>query len=298
MKNSYFDKIAEYVKQRSSLSFSGHKQKIMRQRLVNRADELSLPDVEAYWHYLQSRPEEELLLLDLLTTNETSFFRNEAQFAFLKEQIIPHYEQLRGEELARSWGASGEAAASARMKLRILSLGCSTGEEPYSIAMTLLAGLRYPRYWEVSILAGDISTACLKIARKGSYDEEKLRTIPADYRRQFMQPTASGAVFTEEVKQLVRFAHLNASDIMNGLDVTATPGGFDIIFCRNLMIYFASETQQLLVDTLYRLLAFGGYLFTGDAEPLHIFDHDFASVQQAGCLIYQKLEKPTHGQSV
>ena len=297
MKSIYFDRIADFIKQKSSLSFSGHKQKIMRQRLVNRAEELSLPDVEAYWHYLQFRPDEELLLLDLLTTNETSFFRNEAQFNYLREEILPKFEQLRGEELARSWPEPGGPATTTKMQLRILSLGCSTGEEPYSIAMTLLAGLRYPRHWQLSILAGDISNACLKIARKGCYDQEKLKTIPAVYLERFMEMTASGGSVRDEVKQLVRFAHLNASDIMKGTPIMGESGEFDIIFCRNLMIYFAAEAQQLLVDTLYNLLAPGGYLFTGDAEPLHIFEHDFVSVRQAGCLIYQKLEKPDNANS-
>lgn len=298
MKNVYFDRIADYVKLKSSLSFSGHKQKIMRQRLENRVAELSLPDIEAYWHYLQFQPDEELRLLDLLTTNETSFFRNEAQFNYLREEILPQFEQLRSEDLARSWLEPGEPHAAAKMQLRVLSLGCSTGEEPYSIAMTLLSGLRYPRHWQISILAGDISNTCLKIARKGCYDQEKLRTIPAAYLDRFMQTTASGGSVSGEVKQLVRFAHLNASDIMKDAAVMGDSGEFDIIFCRNLMIYFAGETQQLLVDTLYRLLAPGGYLFTGDAEPLHIFDHDFVSVKQAGCLIYQKLEKPDNAKSL
>ena len=269
------DNIAAFLLDRSRLSFAGHKRGILRHRLESRLSELQLPDFRAYWRYLNSSADEGYNLFDLATTNETSFFRNQAQFDYLHDSIIPEIEC---------------SAASEKRSMRILCAGCSTGEEPYSVAMTLLDALSCPELWKLDIVAGDLSDSCLQVARTGYYEHDKLAAIPPGYRDRFMTSDTSGASVNDQLKKIVRFARLNLDDLMKsecpswkfGL------GSFDIIFCRNVMIYFAPSCQQQLVDTLHRLLNPGGYLFTGDAEPLHLFRHDFLQVAEAGCLIYQK----------
>lgn len=293
MDDAYLDKIREFVAQRSRLSFSDRKRELLRHRLEKRLEKLGLADLAAYWDYLQQTSGEEARLLDCLTTNETFFFRNQDQFSHLRDVIIPGIETLRGMDVVRSWGASSRVPPSSIMKLRILSAGCSTGEEPYSIAMTLLESLRYPKAWNLEIIAGDLNESCLKTAAEGYYEKEKLKNIPEHYLDKYMQHDTDGAVIREEVKKMVSIIHLNLDGLMKG---EPFPGygslsePFDIIFCRNVMIYFSASCQQKLVDTLHRLLVPGGYLFTGDAEPLHLFDHTFETIKCARCLIYKKME--------
>lgn len=277
----YLDKIATHLKETSRLSFSGHKRVVLRHRLEARLVQLQLPDFSAYWERLQCTPAEEEHLFELATTNETSFFRNAGQFAFLKENIIPLLEQR---------------SVQGNSSIRILSAGCSTGEEPYSIGMTLLDSLRDSSSVRLEIVAGDINENCLRIAKNGCYEAEKLSKLPPSYQKRFFTKEDDGYKINAEVKSLVRFVRLNLDDLMNS-DCPSWNQGlglFDIIFCRNVMIYFAPPCQQKLVDTLYRLLLPDGYLFTGDAEPLHLFSHEFMPVAGAGCLIYQKTERPRY----
>ena len=301
MGDPYLDKIREYVFQRSRLSFDGHKKTLLRQRLESRLEQLGLENFAAYWSYLQQTPGEEARLLECLTTNETYFFRNPDQFSHLRDVIIPDIEAQRGLEVVRSWGESCKAPTSSIMKLRVLSAGCSSGEEPYSIAMTLLDTLRYPKAWDLEIIAGDLNESCLKMAAEGFYEKEKLKNIPDRYIDKYMQRGGDGAVVSEVIKNLVKFIPLNLNGIMSGEPFPGAFSGsamFDIVFCRNVMIYFSASCQQMLVDTLHRLLVPGGYLFTGDAEPLHLFDHDFDTIKGARCLIYKKTEKTNYAEAL
>lgn len=273
--DEYFDRIALFLKEKCRLSFTGHKRTILRRRLESRLEQLNLPDFSSYWGFLLGNQAEEGTLYDLVTTNETSFFRNMDQFDFLRNDIAPRLLR-RPSEAPRT--------------IRILSAGCSTGEEPYSIAMTLFDVLSKFDEWRLEIVAGDISESCLRVARNGYYENDRLAKLPPGYRERFTLSDAYGATISNDLKKVIRFIRLNLDDLMKS-DCPAWTvglGSFDIIFCRNVMIYFAPSCQQLLVDTLHRLLLPGGYLFTGDAEPLHLFRHEFSPVATAGCLIYQK----------
>jgi chemotaxis protein methyltransferase CheR len=291
MCDAYLEIIREFVTQRSRLCFSGHKREMLRHRLERRMVNLGLANFEEYWNYLKRTSVEEARLLDCLTTNETCFFRNPEQFNYLKNVIIPDIETLRSLDVQRSWGGINRVPASSGRKLRILSAGCSTGEESYSIAMSLLESLRYPTSWDLEVIAGDLNGSCLKSAAEGYYEKEKLKNIPDHYVDKYMQRDAEGASVKEAVRNMISFIHLNLNEPMNGkpfYGADSVSAGFDIIFCRNVMIYFSTSGQQMLVDTLHRLLIPGGYLFTGDAEPLHMFDHNFETIEGAMCLIYKK----------
>ncbi len=273
----YLDKIAVYLRDNSRLSFTGHKRTVLRRRLQTRLAELDFNCFADYWCYLNGNPDEAGILFDLVTTNETSFFRNPAQFNFLKGEIIPR--------LAKK--LTGETG-----RIRILCAGCSTGEEPYSVALTVLEALGYSQSRGVEIVAGDLSLSCLREAEAGFYETGRLKGLLQGHQDRYFQPSGEGAVVTNEVKKLIRFVHLNLGDLMSPDSQNAKkhPGSFDIIFCRNVMIYFSPTCQQLLIETLHELLLPGGYLFTGDAEPLHLFKHEFIPVEDADCLIYQKTE--------
>jgi len=300
MGDAYLDKIRDFVSQRSRLCFSGHKREMLRHRLGIRLEQLGLSGFAAYWHYLNQTSDEEARLLNCLTTNETFFFRNPDQFSHLRDVLIPDIERLRGMDVVRSWGGSSQVPASSIMKLRILSAGCSTGEEPYSIAMTLLESLRYPKAWDLEIIAGDLNESCLKTAAKGYYEKERLKNIPDRYVDKYMQRDADGALIREEVRNMVSFVPLNLNGLMQGEPfpgAVSLSARFDVIFCRNVMIYFSAACQQMLVDALHCLLVPGGYLFTGDAEPLHLFDHNFETIKGAKCLIYKKTEMTNYAEA-
>jgi chemotaxis protein methyltransferase CheR len=301
MNEAALDNIANFIQQRSRLFFTEHKRPLLKQRLEERLAYLGLPDLTAYWNYLRNAVHEEFKLLDLITINETSFFRNPEQFRFITERIIPELETAKGNEVMRSWGSGAPVHPGSIMKVRILCAGCSTGEEPYSVAMALFDGLRYPRAWDIEILAGDLSKSCIRTASTGYYETNRLKGLPAVYANKYMERDGAGLVVKDEIKRLIKFCHMNLVDVINGEPLTGQERGnelFDIIFCRNVMIYFSPETQQQLVDTLFRLLISGGYLFTGDAEPLHLYNHDFEPVREAGCLIYRKMETSNHVEAV
>ena len=189
------DKIVRFIQHRSSLCFLQHKRATLKKRLEERVLHLDLPDLAAYWRYLKASEQEEANLLDLITINETSFFRNQGQFNFLSKQIIPHIEAERGKEVTRSWGMSGTPSAGEMMKLRVLCAGCSTGEEPYSVAMTVFDSLRYPRAWDIDILAGDLSESCIRTAASGFYEKDRLKGVPRRFIESFMEKSSNGATF-------------------------------------------------------------------------------------------------------
>jgi chemotaxis protein methyltransferase CheR len=285
--------LSRHIRERSSLSFTGRRTSILKASVEERMFRLGLPDMNAYLRYLLNTVSEEGDLLDLLTTKETFFFRNPKQFAYLMENIIPFIEEKRVSKTMQTWGNVGKTDAYAGMKLRILSAGCASGEEPYSVAMAVLESLRYSRAWDIEILAGDISAGSIRTASAGYYEKEKLRSIPQHYLDKYLERETNGATIKEEVKKIVKFRLMNLNDFMSVRDeeeAHVEAGSFDIIFCRNVMIYFSPDAQQRLVDALYRILVPGGYLFTGDAEPLHLYRHDFHAVTEADCLIYRKAD--------
>ncbi|GFO53306.1 hypothetical protein GMSM_03130 [Geomonas sp. Red276] len=284
------EKIAGFLREESALCFAGRREAALRRHLEGRMERLGVDHALDYLDILTSSAEERWELYSLVTVNETSFFRNQLQFLDLKTSIIPGLEELRNQRPALPCGAGDRFR-----KLRFLSAACSTGEEPYSLAMTVLEALRYPLAWDVEIVAGDLSEECLRSAREGRYPEARIKGIPPAYRDKYLKKDHQGWVVKDEVKRLVRFTRLNLAHVMAGGNIPGTPedfAGFDLIFCRNVMIYFPLERQQLLLDGLQRLLVPGGYLLTGDAEPLHLYRHELETVSNATSLIYRKRLAP------
>ena len=209
-------------------------------------------------------------LLDLVTIQETYFFRDQAQFMALQRYVLP--------ELLKARSGTGEP-------LRIWSAGCSTGEEPYTIAMVLaesLAGVACPPPY---ILATDVSQGALAVARRGIYGERSLRSTPAHYQERFFTRAGETYILKGAIKQMVEFRPFN-------LMSTPYPGaggpGWDVIFCRNVTIYFKPETTKAVVRRFYEPLGEGGYLFTGFSESLRYLSRDFLTVQVGGVFLYKR----------
>lgn len=237
---------------------------LVRSRLSKRIRALGRRGFRDYVeHVLSPEGREELAtMVDVLTTNKTSFFRESGHFELLARQVVP--ERLR---------APGE--------LRIWSAGCSSGEEPYTLAMVLLETVPEARRRDVRILATDISARMVARAREAVYDEDRLDDVPEALRRRYFEraPSPAGGPARYAVgaaaRSLVQVARLNL------MEPWPMKGPFHVIFCRNVMIYFDRRTRERLVRRFADLLAPGGYLFVGHSESLHALNHGLRYVQPA-----------------
>lgn len=224
-----------------------------------------------YWYYrhVTTNKDGELpLLLDALTINETSFFRNGPQIDLFRTVIMKDLLALRS---ATSW-----------RKLRIWSAGCSTGEEPYTIAICVLEAIPNPEKWDIRIFASDLSFKALEAANRGVYAESRVRgAVPDELVPRYFDAAEGGLRVKESLKRLVVFDYHNLKH-ENGLT------GLDAIFCRNVMIYFDEEEQKRVVDKFYRSLNPGGYLLIGHAESLQGMKTPFQFFYQNRGTAYKK----------
>ena len=246
------------------------KRALLIARLGRRVRDLGLPNFAAYHRVVAAGDREELIrLLDLITTNETHFFREPAQFTLMAERLV------------REWLAQATTGRRPR-RVRVWSAACSTGEEPYSIAMLLLD--RLSREWTIQVEASDLSTRALARATAGIWPLEKIEPVPPAYRNRFMLrgvgPQAGRATITPAVRDVVRFQRINLVD-----PAWPLTGTFDAVFCRNALIYFDGESRARVIDRLVAHLAPGGYLFLGHAESLTGSTRGLRSVMPA---VYQR----------
>jgi chemotaxis protein methyltransferase CheR len=253
------------VYREAGINLSDQKRALLVGRVGPRMRALSLPSFSAYYDFVTNDHDELVRMLDAICTNETHFFREPKQFAFLENELIP------------SWRNAAEAGHR-RREVRIWSAGCSTGEEPYSIAMSLLANLPD---WKHEIVATDLSTKALDRAKGGIWPMERLEQIPAHYRKPFL---LRGVGLKEgyfaardELHSVIRFNRLNLHH-----DSYPVVGKFDAIFCRNVLIYFDPETKRRIIHRLLDRLEPHGLLFLGHSESLNGFDR----VRVAGPTIY------------
>ncbi|HEX7049140.1 MAG TPA: protein-glutamate O-methyltransferase CheR [Longimicrobiales bacterium] len=257
-----FEMVRSLIYRLCGITLRRGKRELVRTRLVRRIRELGLPSFDAYFGLLRDDPTGRELaeLIDAMTTNKTGFFREPQHFRYLREVILP--------ELVR-----------ARRRIRIWSAGCSSGEEPYSIAITLREAIPECDVLDVRVLGTDISTRVLAVARAGVYDETALADVPRDLLvRHFtcVQPRSPRRYrVSSGVARLVRLARLNL------FDPWPMRGPFDVIFCRNVMIYFDRTMQQRLIEAFRSVLAPGGYLLVGHSESLAALSHDYRYVQPA-----------------
>ena len=228
-------------------------------RLSRRLREHNLTSYGAYFDLVERDPAEHTLMLDAICTNETRFFREPRQFEFLESDVLPRWRQ-RGEQ-----GLMPK-------RIRAWSAACSTGEEPYSLAMLLRTHFPLANGWSVEILASDISTKVLAAAREALWPVDRADDIPIEYRRAYMLRgvrAEEGRMRAQpNIRSLVEFRRINLND-----DQYAVDGPFDLIFCRNVLIYFKAETKAAIIDRLTRHLSPSGLLFLGHSETLHSAAH-------------------------
>ena len=248
-----FERFSEFIKAELGIKMPTTKKTLLEARLQKRLRELNMSTHEEYCEYLFSPRgmEEELVnLVDVVTTNTTDFFREPKHFELLANTVLPDLH-------ARSGSPRG---------VNIWSAGCSSGEEPYTLAMVLSEFARLNDGFNFSILATDISTHVLRMAVRAVYPETKIGPIPAEYRKRYLLRSKDHARrlvrIGPEARSRVRFRRLNF------MEDFSFEGQLDIIFCRNVVIYFDRQTQETLFSRFCRKLAVGGYLFIGHSESL------------------------------
>lgn len=242
-----FDAFRELVRDTTGISLSENKEVLLCARLAKRMRALGLDDYEGYLqHVLEDHSGDELVMLvDAVSTNVTSFFREQDHFDFAAR-------------LMRKWEEEG------RTRVRLWSVACSSGEEPYSLGMVLRDNMSSPAL-DARILATDIAVSALEAGRRATYSAEKVARVPSAFAQKYLRRTSSGAYrVTQDVRDLVTFARLNLSSPPFPMS-----GPFDLIVCRNVMIYFDPTTRSELLAEMERLLRpGGGVLMLGHAESL------------------------------
>ena len=256
----HFTRITDMLFEHCGIRMREGKEGLVRARLAKRLRALGLPDFDAYLSFVQSeRSRTEFAeMIDALTTNKTSFLREVSHFDYLRDNVLP---DLRG-------------------PVRLCSAGCSSGEEPYTLAMLLHDAYGAETSRRVKILATDISHRVLAQARAGQYPADTMSDVPSPWLNKYWSTKhdASGREVSDAgaaLRTVVQFAKLNL------MEHWPMRGPFDAILCRNVMIYFEKATQQKLIERYWALLRPGGHLFVGHSESLTGLTHRFRYVQPA-----------------
>ncbi len=265
-----FRRFRDLIYEECGINLVPAKKTMLASRLRKRLRALDMDSFGAYYEYVTSgkgRTGERVHMLDAVSTNKTDFFRESKHFDFLMKEALP------------CMVGSGNWRPGSR--LNVWSAGCSSGEEPYTIAMVLADFASRHRAGDFSVLASDISTLMLEIAQKGIYPESAVEPVPAALKRSYlMRGKGSQKGFCRvapELRSRVQFQRINLN---NGRDFGIRTR-MDMIFCRNVIIYFDRETQKALFEKFYAQLVPGGYLFIGHSETLHGINDRFEAVAVA-----------------
>lgn len=261
-----FDHLRKLVTQNTGILADDDKYTMYYSRLARRLRKLGLKDFAEYRRYLNDNHEDELIeLVNSVTTNLTSFFRENHHFEFIRDTIVPELRR-RGMRKIRAWSA-----------------GCSTGEEPYSIAITLAEAIPEYKSWDIQILATDLDSNVVAHAAAGVYDESRVQGINSTLLQKYFKRGTGQNEGRVKVKQdlldLIRFKQLNL------LQTWPINDRMDFIFCRNVVIYFDKSTKEKLVDRYADQMADNGYLFMGHSESLYKSTDRFKLL---GKTVYQK----------
>jgi len=262
-----FKYISDVIVDRTGIVLSDAKHDMVYSRLARRLRQLKLTEFSQYLSLIKSGDEHEILeFTNAITTNLTSFFREKHHFEYLRNKILPELKKIKTDRRIRIWSA-----------------GCSSGEEPYSIAMTIRDV--FPRLdgWDIKILATDLDTNMVQRASDGVYTEERVAGLDNAHLKKWVKRgngDNEGKIrISQELREMITFKQLNL------MDEWPISGPFDFMFCRNVVIYFNKETQRELFDRYANLVAEQGHLFIGHSESLHKVCQRFDLIGQT---IYQK----------
>jgi chemotaxis protein methyltransferase CheR len=272
MADSEFLNDADYEKYRaliyseSGITFTPANRSILESRLKERLREKKIDSLKTYFNTISMDKEELKGFLDAITTNLTRFFRNQPHFDAFEKFVIP--------ELINKIKKGGVGNT-----IKIWSAGCSTGEEPYTIAILLSEILPVP--WKFEILASDISLKCLMIAKEGFYAGNRIDGIPANYLTKYFDKVEGGYKVRPDIQSKIKFDYHNLKN-------DSGQRGFDIIFCRNVIIYFDEVAQTAVINRFWDAMAPKSFLFIGHSESLFGMDTKFEFLKTEWATLYRK----------
>ena len=271
MTDTDFAFIRTLAKDKTGIELGDHKKEMIYSRIARRIRALRLNSFVDYCGYLEQNLDAELTdFVNAITTNLTAFFRESHHFEFLKSTVLPELKQKHR----------------VSKRVRIWSAGCSTGEEPYSLAMTLKEAGLGSGGWNAKVLATDLDSNVVAHGRNGVYGADRLKGLESKIVKSYFSPCADKGgqqcyQVNDDIRSFITFNRLNL------LNEWPMKGKFDVIFCRNVVIYFSKDTQRVLFDRYANLLNPDGYLFIGHSESLHSVSKRFESL---GRTIYRKVQ--------
>lgn len=269
LSESEFRLFRDLIYEECGFSFKDEKRAFLESRLRKRMDNLGVKTAYEYYHLVrhsQVKAQELPMLLDVLMICETSFFRNMPQFDLLKDEVL-------GDIIARKQRVGSRL-------IRVWSAGCSTGQEPYTAVMLLLETLPDPSSWSIRVFASDLSYTALERAQSGLYRPDQVKGVESPYLEKYFKYENGCYAVSDFVKRHVIFDYHNLKHD-NGLR------GLDIVFCRNVMIYFDVEEQRRLVSRFANCLVPGGYMFLGHAESVQGLSSRFNMVHKNKGIAYR-----------
>ena len=269
------EKILNYLNEKRGFDFSGYRPAMIERRIKNRLLAVNRAGFREYLRYLEEHPEELSNLIDVLTINVSRFFRETLTFEYIAGRVFPAI-------VLKKTGSPDHP-------LRVWSAGCSTGEEPYSIAI-LVDELMKKEGLELhpNIFATDIDEGALKKAQEGVYTFESIKNVKYRLLKKHFTIEDESYLLNPEIKELVKFSLYDMLDKKTYAPPESVFGGFDLILCRNVLIYFQTEHQKIIFDKLVRALAGNGYLVLGEAETLPLKYQRYFQKENEYCHVYQK----------
>lgn len=268
--NDDFNKFREFFYRKTGISFESSKRYFVDKRLVERIEASKCDSFRSYFTMMrfQASGDELQMLTNLMTVNETYFLREEYQFQCMVDSILPNIVKLKTDN----------------SPIRIWSIPSSSGEEPYSIAMYLLERWPLINTWDVEIISSDIDTRMIQKARKGLFSARSVQFMPSLWLRKYFKKMGDEYQISDTLRQTVEFTRVNLSEIED----TRAYRNFDIIFCRNLLIYFDDVSRKTAAETFYDALNPGGYICLGHSESMSRISSLFKVRKFSDAIVYQK----------
>lgn len=280
LKPEEFRLLRDLINERAGLHFGDDSMFVFERRLGDRASALGLDSFASYYKHLRfsTRGAEELeLALEVLTTKETYFFRQEYQLRSFQQELLPRLAEANAHQ----------------QRLNVWSAGCSTGEEVYTLAILILDSGLFEG-WDIHVIGSDLCRSNVATSRRGVYRASSFRTTAPAMRQRYFEEHSDGTHVVERVKRLCHFGQVNLLDA----ERARTVGRVDVVFCRNVLIYFDERSRKKVIDTLYDRLVPGGYLLLGHSESLLHVSTAFELVHLKEDLVYRKPVSQPRGRSL
>jgi len=263
--------LRDHIHDKIGIYLNDGKKYLVESRLGGRVAQKGFGSFEEYYQYIKRSGDfkEENALFDTITTNETYFFRDSPQMDFYEKVAIPHMREIIKKEA----------------KFRVWSAGCSTGEEPYTLAVLAMSAVPGLNRLKFEVLGTDISSSCLSQAKAGSYSAYAIKNAPEKYLNRFFIKKDGTYLINMEVREMVRFEKVNLVDPLS----MGRAKGINLIFCKNVFIYFSDEKRAKIAQSFHDSLVPGGFLVLGPSEYLKDCGHLFSTHKLGQCVYYRKL---------